>query len=73
MTDTNSYDTKSTHDNALALSGVDFIHLREGLCKFPLGLINEVPERFCGEATQIGVSYCSRCQMKAYTRTVRRR
>lgn len=73
MTDTNGYETHPTHDNTLSLSGVDFLHLRKGLCKFPLGPMNETPERFCGEATQIGASYCSQCQSKAYTRTVRRR
>ena len=73
MTDTNGYQPDPTRNNALGLSGVDFLHLREGLCKFPLGLINETAERFCGEATQIGASYCSQCQSKAYTRTVRRR
>ena len=64
MTDTNGYQPDPTRNNALGLSGVDFLHLREGLCKFPLGLINETPERFCGEVTQIGASYCSNVKAK---------
>ena len=73
LADIADYDTKSANRSNLGLAGGDFLHLKEGLCKFPLGLINETPERFCGEVTLIGASYCSQCQIKAYTRTPRRR
>ncbi len=52
--------------------GVRFMKLREGLCKFPLGGPYDPPERFCGEATQIGLPYCPKCQRIAYVRTARR-
>jgi len=30
-------------------AGVDFDSLRASMCKFPLGGIDDAPERFCGE------------------------
>ncbi len=54
-------------------AGVDFSELREGRCKFPLGSINDPPERFCGEPTEIGKPYCQKCQSKAFSRLERRR
>jgi hypothetical protein len=30
-------------------AGVDFDNLRAAMCKFPLGGIDDAPERFCGE------------------------
>ena len=53
--------------------GIDFSELREGRCKFPLGSINDPPERFCGEPTEIGKAYCPKCQSKAFSRIERRR
>jgi hypothetical protein len=53
--------------------GIAFVDLREGRCKFPLGTINDPPERFCGEPAPIGKVYCERCQAKAYNRQYKRR
>ena len=53
--------------------GIEFTDLREGRCKFPLGGINDPPERFCGEPTMAGMPYCSSCQLKAYHRPAPRR
>ena len=53
--------------------GIDFSELREGRCKFPLGDINDAPERFCGEPTEIGKPYCQKCHIKAFSRPERRR
>jgi hypothetical protein len=53
--------------------GITFAELREGLCKFPLGTINDPPEWFCGEPAPIGNVYCKRCQATAYNRQERRR
>ena len=55
------------------LDGIDFYELREGRCKFPLGMINDPPERFCGAPADIGAPYCLHCQSKAYSRVDRRR
>jgi len=54
-------------------AGVDFDSLRAGMCKFPLGGIDDAPERFCGEPAVEGSPYCSECAKKAYTRPERRR
>ncbi|WP_445730580.1 GcrA family cell cycle regulator [Methylocystis sp. IM2] len=54
-------------------AGVSFFQLREGRCKFPLGGIEEPPERFCGAVTPIGDPYCASCQAKAYSRLERRK
>ena len=54
-------------------AGVDFDNLRAAMCKFPLGGIDDAPERFCGEPTREGSPYCSECAKRAYTRPERRR
>jgi len=56
-----------------APAGVDFDNLRAGMCKFPLGGIDEQVERFCGELAVEGSPYCENCAKKAYTRPERRR
>lgn len=56
-----------------SLPGVDFHNLRVGMCKFPLGDINDSPDRFCGEPAIEGSPYCSECAKKAYSRPERRR
>lgn len=53
--------------------GIEFVDLREGRCRFPLGGINDPPERFCGAPAEIGTAYCPECQKKAYSRQERRR
>jgi hypothetical protein len=53
--------------------GISFFELRDGRCRFPLGTINDPPERFCGEPAPIGSVYCERCQAKAYNRAAGRR
>jgi len=54
-------------------AGVDFDSLRAGMCKFPLGEIDDAVERFCGEPAVEGSPYCSECAKKAYHRPERRR
>ena len=49
-------------------AGVDFDNLRTAMCKFPLGGIDDAPERFCGEPTREGEPYWSECAKRAYTR-----
>ena len=45
---TKSSGTKNAKSGA-SLPGVDFDNLRVGMCKFPLGGIDDSPDRFCGE------------------------
>jgi hypothetical protein len=52
--------------------GIPFQKLREGLCKFPLGPIDEPPTRFCGAPTAIGEPYCQDCGRIAYVPGSRR-
>jgi hypothetical protein len=49
-------------------AGVDFDNLRTAMCKFPLGGIDDAPERFCGEPIIEGEPYSSECAKRAYTR-----
>ena len=64
--------TKSAKSGA-SLPGVDFDNLRVGMCKFPLGGIDDTPDRFCGEPAIEGSPYCTECAKKAYSRPERRR
>jgi len=54
-------------------AGVDFDSLRAGMCKFPLGGIDDAPEQFCGEPAVEGKPYCFECAKRAYTRPERRK
>lgn len=58
--------SKSFHKSA-TLSGVSFLKLREGMCKFPLGSLREPASRFCGEPTAVGLVYCEKCRHRAFT------
>jgi len=53
--------------------GVDFDSLRPGICKFPLGGIDDAPDRFCGAPAMEGSPYCPECAKKAYPKPERRR
>lgn len=53
--------------------GVDFGSLRQGMCKFPLGGIDDAPDRFCGAGALEGSPYCQDCAKKAYNKPERRR
>lgn len=57
--------------NSEELIGVSFLKLREGMCKFPLGTIREAVTRFCGEPASVGVPYCDKCRVMAYTNSKR--
>lgn len=54
-------------------AGVDFDGLRPGMCKFPLGDIDDPPERFCGAVALDGSPYCQSRAKKAYNKLERRR
>lgn len=54
-------------------SRIEFFDLREGLCKFPLGGVNDPVEWFCGAVTDVGSPYCVSCQQIAYSRPLRQR
>lgn len=41
------------HEINAALPGIPFWELREGRCKFPLGRLSNLPERFCGAPAAI--------------------
>ncbi len=69
---TKSSGTKNAKSGA-SLPGVDFDNLRVGMCKFPLGGIDDSPDRFCGEPAVEGSPYCAECAKKAYSRPERRR
>jgi hypothetical protein len=64
--------TKAAKSSSM-LPGVDFDNLRVGMCKFPLGGIDDAPDRFCGEPAIEGGPYCPECAKKAYSRPERRR
>ncbi|MGJ0507005.1 MAG: GcrA family cell cycle regulator [Methylocystis sp.] len=53
-------------------AGISFWELREGRCRFPLGLIHEPPTLFCGAPAVIGVPYCPDCGRLAYAPSSRR-
>jgi hypothetical protein len=53
-------------------NGISFSALREGRCKFPLGNIDDPPERFCGATTPVGSPYCEHCRQLAFVPTARR-
>ncbi len=52
--------------------GIPFKALREGLCKFPLGAMDETVTRFCGAEAPVGSPYCQDCRKIAYVRNARR-
>jgi hypothetical protein len=53
--------------------GIGFGDLRDGRCKFPLGVFHVPPTRFCGDPTRIGTVYCPKNQTVAYNRLNTRR
>ena len=73
MTDTKVQAEKKPAKSNAELPGVDFDSLRPGMCKFPLGGIDEPPGRFCGEPASNDKPYCPECAAKAYNRPERRR
>ncbi len=52
--------------------GISFLKLREGLCKFPLGALDEPVTRFCGAPAREASPYCEHCRQLAYVPNVRR-
>lgn len=64
---------KTPAKTASAPQGVAFMNLREGMCKFPLGGVNEPVDRFCGVTTEVGTPYCTDCRKRVYTRPDKRR
>ena len=46
---------------------VQLLELRDGICRFPLGPIEQRPPYlYCGNATELGFSYCGEHHARAY-------
>ncbi len=52
--------------------GISFKGLRKGLCKFPLGAMDEPATHFWGTEAPEGSPYCQDCRRIAYFRNARR-
>ena len=48
-------------------NGVPLLELRDGICRFPLGPVEQRPPYlYCGDATELGYSYCGEHYARAY-------